>query len=75
MFIEPMITSVPSGFSGYIWLDTKILLKKMPDQLFPIFLLPNHVYMLSITICLVSLTSRWLSFIIFFTSFACHIEI
>ena len=28
MFIEPMTTRVPSGFSGYIWLDTKILLKK-----------------------------------------------
>ena len=29
MFIERMITWVPSGFSGYIWLDTKIVLKKM----------------------------------------------
>ena len=28
MFIEPMITSVSSGFSGYIWLDTKIVLEK-----------------------------------------------
>ena len=28
MFIEPMITRVTSGFSGYIWLDTKIVLKK-----------------------------------------------
>ena len=28
MFIEPTITWVPSGFSGYIWLDTKIVLKK-----------------------------------------------
>ena len=27
MFIEPTITWVPSGFSGYIWLNTKILLK------------------------------------------------
>ena len=27
-FIEPMITWVPSGFSGYIWLDTKIVLKR-----------------------------------------------
>ena len=27
MFKEPMITQVPSGFSGYIWLDTKIALK------------------------------------------------
>ena len=24
-FIEPTIIWVPSGFSGYIWLDTKIL--------------------------------------------------
>ena len=28
MFTEPTITWVPSGFSGYIWLDTKIVLKK-----------------------------------------------
>ena len=28
MLIEPTITWVPSGFSGYIWLDTKIVLKK-----------------------------------------------
>ena len=29
MFIEPMITwVVPLGFSGCIWLDTKIVLKK-----------------------------------------------
>ena len=28
MFIEPTITWVPSGFSEYIWLDTKIVLKK-----------------------------------------------
>ena len=28
MFIEPMITRVLSGFSGYIWLETKIVLKK-----------------------------------------------
>ena len=27
MFIEPTITWVPSGFSGYMWLDTKIVLK------------------------------------------------
>ena len=27
MFIEPTITWVSSGFSGYIWLDTKIVLK------------------------------------------------
>ena len=29
MFIEPTITWVPSGFSGYIWPDTKIVLKKL----------------------------------------------
>ena len=29
MFPEPTITWVPSGFSGYIWLDTKNVLKKM----------------------------------------------
>ena len=28
MFIEPTITWVPSGFSRYIWLDTKIVFKK-----------------------------------------------
>ena len=27
MFIKPTITWVPSGFSGYIWLDSKIVLK------------------------------------------------
>ena len=27
MFIEPTITSVPSGFSGCIWLDTQIVWK------------------------------------------------
>ena len=27
MFIEPTITWVISGFSGYIWLDTKMVLK------------------------------------------------
>ena len=28
MFIEPTITWVPSGSSGYIWLDTKIVFIK-----------------------------------------------
>ena len=28
MFIKPTITWVPSGLSGYIWLDTKIVFKK-----------------------------------------------
>ena len=32
MFIEPTITWVPSGFSGYIWLDTKIVLKKKKNE-------------------------------------------
>ena len=29
MFIEPTITWVPSGFSGYIWLDTKNCVKNI----------------------------------------------
>ena len=29
MFIEPTITWVPSRFSGYIWLDTKNVLKSV----------------------------------------------
>ena len=33
MFIEPTITWVPSGFSGYIWFDTKIVLKKRKENL------------------------------------------
>ena len=32
MFTEPTITWVPSGFSGYIWLDTKIVLKKKNEK-------------------------------------------
>ena len=28
MFIELTITQVPSGFSEYIWLDTKTVFKK-----------------------------------------------
>ena len=28
MFIEPTITWVPSGFSGYIWLETKIVFEE-----------------------------------------------
>ena len=32
MFIERTITQVPSGFSGYIWLNTKIVLKKQKKQ-------------------------------------------
>ena len=31
MFIEPTITWVPPGLSGYIWLDTKIVLKNSCD--------------------------------------------
>ena len=35
MFIEPTITQVPSGFSGYIWLDKKIvLIKKLFSNLY-----------------------------------------
>ena len=33
MFIEPSITWVPSGFSGYIWLDTKLCLKILKSVL------------------------------------------
>ena len=29
MFIEPTITQVPSGFSWYIWLDTKLGFEKI----------------------------------------------
>ena len=35
MFIEPTITRVPSGFSGYIWLDTKIVLKISHESSIP----------------------------------------
>ena len=31
MFNEPTITWVPSGLSGYIWLDTKIVFEKNPS--------------------------------------------
>ena len=34
MFIEPTITWVLSGFSWYIWLDTKIVLKKVVSGYF-----------------------------------------
>ena len=33
MFKELTITRVPSGFSGNIWLDTKIVLKKIKNKL------------------------------------------
>ena len=34
MIIKPMITWVPSAFSGYIWLtNTKNVLTKNPDEL------------------------------------------
>ena len=36
MFIEPTITWVSSGFSGYVWLDTKIVFKKNYDNLFSV---------------------------------------
>ena len=29
MFIDPTITWVPSGFPGYIWLDTKVVLTRL----------------------------------------------
>ena len=32
MFIEPTITWVPSGFCGYIWLDKKIVFKKIKNK-------------------------------------------
>ena len=32
MFIEPTITCVPLGFSGYIWLNTKNCVKKFPSN-------------------------------------------
>ena len=31
MFIEPTITWVPPGFSGYIWLDKKMVFKKCQE--------------------------------------------
>ena len=32
MIIEPSIIWIPSGFSGYIWFDTKIVLKQAGMQ-------------------------------------------
>ena len=32
MFIEHMFNRVSSGFSGYIWLDTKIVLKALESK-------------------------------------------
>ena len=43
MFIEPTITQVPSGFSGYIWLDTKIVLKNIVSNCMG---RKSHLYML-----------------------------
>ena len=43
MFIEPTITWVPSGFSGYIWLDTKIVLKKKKKMVENYSLVPTSV--------------------------------
>ena len=34
MFIEPTITRVPLGFSGYIWLDTKLCFKSLACLVF-----------------------------------------
>ena len=44
MFIEPTITWVPSGFSGYIWLDTKIVLKAGRYEALQIFLITIRLY-------------------------------
>ena len=45
MFIEPTITWVPSGFSGYIWRDTKIVLKAIPPSTYRPF--PEFVFKLA----------------------------
>ena len=42
MFIEPTITWVPSGFSGYIWLDTKVVFKKIRRSNQTSSILPYH---------------------------------
>ena len=44
MFIEPMITWVPSKFYGYIWLDTKIVLKKWKSFFIFFYYSEEHVY-------------------------------
>ena len=43
MFIEPTITWVPSGFSGYIWHDTKIVFKKKNTCLFIFYKYPQII--------------------------------
>ena len=45
MFIEPTITWVPSQFSGYIWLDTKIVFLK--KNFFLNLITSNHLSYLS----------------------------
>ena len=46
MFIEPTITWVPSGFSGYIWLDTKIVfLKKIWSRNYRSSLMKTRYYL------------------------------
>ena len=45
MLFEPTITWVPSGFSGYIWLDTKIVLKKKMAQRYIIHLSIKKILM------------------------------
>ena len=52
MFIEPTITWVPSGFSGYIWLDTKIVLKKMIETA------KKHVYCVSKYVVVILIRSK-----------------
>ena len=54
MFIEPTITWVPSGFSGYIWLDTQIVLKKANNlDLSQIVTLFGVNYILGPKICVI----------------------
>ena len=54
MFMEPTITWVPSGFSGYIWLDTKIVLKRCSyywgylSDIYPMFIEPTITWISSL---------------------------
>ena len=47
MFIEPTIIWVPSGFSGYIWPDTKIVLKKTTATMTMIMTMTTMMMMMS----------------------------
>ena len=53
MFIELTITWVPSGFSGYIWLEQKLCLKKL---LWGRFWVPNEANKNSMNLCRLILT-------------------